>query len=99
MLLNCDMGESFGVWEMGVDEQLMPHIDLANIACGGHASDPNVMSRTLAIAKQYAVTIGAHPSYADIAGFGRRSIPYQADELYPPTAHANRRFRCFMPVS
>lgn len=81
MLLNCDMGESFGVWEMGVDEQLMPHIDLANIACGGHASDPNVMSRTLALAKQYAVTIGAHPSYADIAGFGRRSIPYQADEL------------------
>ncbi|WP_163134928.1 5-oxoprolinase subunit PxpA [Agarivorans sp. Alg241-V36] len=81
MLLNCDMGESFGVWEMGVDEQLMPHVDLANIACGGHASDPNVMSKTLALAKQYDVTIGAHPSYADVAGFGRRSIPYQADEL------------------
>ncbi|MDO6765319.1 5-oxoprolinase subunit PxpA [Agarivorans sp. 1_MG-2023] len=81
MLLNCDMGESFGVWKMGIDEQVMPHIDMANIACGGHASDPDVMSNTLALAKQHNVSVGAHPSYADIAGFGRRSIPYQPDQL------------------
>jgi len=81
MLLNCDMGESFGVWKMGVDELLMPHIDLANIACGGHASDPDVMSATLQLAKQHQVSVGAHPSYADIAGFGRRTIPYQAEQL------------------
>ncbi len=81
MLLNCDMGESFGVWKMGIDELLMPHIDLANIACGGHASDPDVMSTTLQLAKQYQVKVGSHPSYADIAGFGRRSIPYQPEQL------------------
>ncbi|WP_427977503.1 5-oxoprolinase subunit PxpA [Agarivorans sp.] len=81
MLLNCDMGESFGVWKMGVDELLMPHINLANIACGGHASDPDVMSATLQLAKQHQVSVGAHPSYADIAGFGRRSIPYQTEQL------------------
>ncbi|WP_432467856.1 5-oxoprolinase subunit PxpA [Agarivorans sp. Z349TD_8] len=81
MRLNCDMGESYGVWKMGADELAMPFIDMANIACGGHASDPHVMSQTIALAKQHQVQIGAHPSYADIAGFGRRTIAYQPEQL------------------
>ncbi|WP_105169446.1 5-oxoprolinase subunit PxpA [Pseudoalteromonas sp. T1lg23B] len=74
MLLNCDLGESFGAWTMGLDEQAMAVIDCANIACGFHAGDPDVIAKTLQLAKQYGVTIGAHPSYPDLQGFGRRSM-------------------------
>ena len=79
--LNCDLGESYGSWVMGMDEAVMPHIDLANIACGYHAGDPLVMQRTLALAKQHCVTVGAHPSYHDLVGFGRRSIHCQPEEI------------------
>lgn len=79
--LNCDLGESFGSWKMGLDDAAMPHIDLANIACGFHAGDPLVMQHTLSLAKQNNVTIGAHPGYPDLAGFGRRSIKTSAAEL------------------
>ncbi|WP_105213823.1 5-oxoprolinase subunit PxpA [Pseudoalteromonas sp. T1lg22] len=81
MLLNCDLGESFGSWTMGEDELAMAHIDLANIACGFHGGDPLVMQRTLALAKQYGVRIGAHPSYPDRQGFGRRSMALSPTEL------------------
>ena len=81
LLLNCDLGESFGSWTMGLDEQAMPHIDLANIACGFHGGDPDVMVRTLKLAKQHHVTIGAHPSYPDLQGFGRRSMQCSASEI------------------
>lgn len=81
MKLNCDLGESFGAWKMGNDEQIMPHIHQANIACGFHAGDPNVMKATLILAKQYHVEIGAHPSYPDKEGFGRRSMSLTAKEL------------------
>ncbi len=67
--LNCDLGESFGSWKMGLDEAVMPHIDQANIACGFHAGDPLVMHKTLALAKANNVTIGAHPGYPDLVGF------------------------------
>ncbi|GAL14450.1 lactam utilization protein LamB [Vibrio astriarenae] len=80
-LLNCDMGESFGLWTMGNDAQVMPHIDLANIACGFHASDPQVMVNTIQLALEHNVKIGAHPSYPDLQGFGRRSIPMSIDEI------------------
>jgi UPF0271 protein len=79
--LNCDLGESFGAWKMGLDEAVMPHIDQANIACGFHAGDPLVMQKTLALAKQHNVMIGAHPGYPDLVGFGRRSIKTSAEEL------------------
>jgi len=79
--LNCDLGESFGSWEMGLDEAVMPHIDQANIACGFHAGDPLVMQKTLALAKQNGVMIGAHPGYPDLVGFGRRSLKVSSDEL------------------
>lgn len=74
LLLNCDMGESLGPWSMGMDEQIMPLIDMANIACGFHASDPLTMTRTVLLAKQHHTQIGAHPSYPDLVGFGRRSM-------------------------
>lgn len=79
--LNCDMGESFGQWEMGNDSAVMPHIDMANIACGFHASDPSIMDQTIKLALSNDVEIGAHPSYPDLQGFGRRSIPMSPQEI------------------
>lgn len=79
--LNCDLGESFGAWTMGLDAAVMPFIDQANIACGFHAGDPLVMQRTLALAKTYNVSVGAHPGYADLVGFGRRSMNCQPAEI------------------
>ena len=81
MKLNCDIGESFGIWQMGLDKEIMPLIDMANIACGFHASDPLNITKTIKLAKEHNVEIGAHPGYADIVGFGRRSIAYSKDEL------------------
>lgn len=79
--LNCDLGESFGAWQMGLDAEVMPLIDQANIACGFHAGDPTVLVNTLTLAKQHQVEIGAHPSYDDKQGFGRRSVKMNSDEL------------------
>ncbi|EEX94015.1 LamB/YcsF family protein [Vibrio orientalis CIP 102891 = ATCC 33934] len=79
--LNCDMGESYGSWEMGNDPAVMPHIDMANIACGFHAADPIIMNNTIRLAVAHDVKIGAHPSYPDLQGFGRRSIPMSAEEI------------------
>ncbi len=81
LLLNCDIGESFGAWTMGMDAEVMPFIDCANIACGFHASDPQVMRRTVALATQHDVQIGAHPAYPDLAGFGRRSMDCSPKEV------------------
>lgn len=81
MKLNCDLGESYGAWTMGQDELVMPWIDMANIACGFHASDPLTMHKTVAMALQHGVDIGAHPSYHDLVGFGRRSIAHTQDEI------------------
>jgi len=78
--LNCDMGESFGRWELGADAEVMPHISSANIACGAHAGDPAVMRRTMRLAAAHRVACGAHPGFADLAGFGRREIPITVDE-------------------
>ena len=75
LLLNCDMGESFGSWRMGLDAEVMPYIDCANIACGYHAGDPGTMRRTVALALEHGVTIGAHPAYPDLVGFGRQDRP------------------------
>lgn len=81
MEINCDLGESFGSWQMGQDAQLMPYIDMANIACGFHASDPQTMQQTIALAEQHNLSIGAHPSYPDLVGFGRRSMKIAPVEL------------------
>lgn len=81
MLLNCDVGESYGNWTMGADASVMPHIDQANIACGFHAGDPLTMRHTLNLAAQHGVAIGAHPGYPDLLGFGRRSMQLSHEEI------------------
>lgn len=81
LLLNCDIGESFGSWTMGLDAEVMPFIDCANIACGFHAGDPSIMRKTVALALEQGVQIGAHPAYQDLVGFGRRSMACSAQEL------------------
>ncbi|GAC1032102.1 LamB/YcsF family protein [Pseudomonas sp. No.21] len=81
ILLNCDMGESFGAWAMGDDEHAMPLVDQANLACGFHASDPMTMLRTVELAVDHDVTIGAHPAYPDLVGFGRRRMELPPDEV------------------
>ncbi len=81
MKLNCDLGESFGQWQKGQDQDIMPLIDQANIACGFHASDPLTMQQTVQLAAANKVSIGAHPSYPDLVGFGRRSMNIASDEL------------------
>ena len=79
--INCDMGESFGLYHIGDDAAIMPHITIANVACGFHASDPSVMARTVRLAKQHGVKVGAHPSLPDLQGFGRREMKMLPDEL------------------
>ena len=81
MDLNADVGESFGSWRLGSDEDLMPLISSANIACGFHAGDPLVIRRTIDLALANGVAIGAHPGYPDLVGFGRRRLDMAADEL------------------
>lgn len=81
IILNCDMGEGFGVWKMGTDELIMPHISMANLACGFHASDPQTIDKSVQLAKKYDVQIGAHPGYQDLYGFGRRSIEHSDEEI------------------
>jgi UPF0271 protein len=78
--LNCDMGESFGRYTLGADSALMPHITSANIACGFHASDPLVMDRTVRLAREHGVAIGAHPGFPDLQGFGRRDMQLSSEE-------------------
>ena len=81
MKLNCDMGESFGSYKIGCDEEVMKYVHMANIACGAHGGDPMVMEKTVAMAVEHKVIVGAHPGYPDLQGFGRRTIDYTADEI------------------
>ena len=75
------MGESFGAWRMGADEAVMPHISSANIACGAHAGDPAVMRRTVRLAREAGVAVGAHPGFPDLQGFGRRELKMDPREV------------------
>jgi UPF0271 protein len=79
--LNSDLGEAFGPWPMGDDAAMLGLVTSANIACGGHAGDPDTMFATLRLAAERGVSIGAHPGYADRQGFGRRVIPMAPDEV------------------
>ena len=80
--LNCDMGESYGAWKMGADEDVMPHISSANIACGFHGGDPATIRKTVKLALDHGVAIGAHPSLPDIMGFRRRTMRISPQEMY-----------------
>ena len=72
--LNCDLGESFGNYKIGMDEEVIPLISSANVACGYHASDPIVMDKTIKMAKEAGIGVGAHPGFPDLMGFGRRNM-------------------------
>jgi 5-oxoprolinase (ATP-hydrolysing) subunit A len=78
--LNCDLGESFGRYELGEDEAVMPVITSANVACGLHAGDPLVIDQTVRLAARYGVSLGAHPGYPDLQGFGRRAMELSGEE-------------------
>jgi len=80
--LNCDLGESFGAYHLGNDEAILPYVSSVNIACGFHAGDPAVMKKTVNLALQQGVAIGAHPGLPDLAGFGRREMAVTPDEAY-----------------
>ena len=79
--LNCDLGESFGAYKIGMDEQILPIISSANIACGFHAADPLVMEKTVALAAANGIGIGAHPGFPDLQGFGRREMKLSPAEV------------------
>ena len=79
--LNCDMGESFGMHKMGLDEEVIKHVSSANVACGFHAGDPTWMRHTVSLAETHGVAVGAHPSYPDLVGFGRRKMDLSPDEV------------------
>jgi UPF0271 protein len=80
--LNCDLGESYGAYKMGMDESVLPFLTSANIACGFHAGDPGVMYNTVKLAMENKVAIGAHPGLPDLVGFGRRNIEISPQEAY-----------------
>jgi UPF0271 protein len=79
--LNCDLGESFGRYALGEDEEVMAFITSANVACGMHAGDPPVIDRTVQLAARIGVSVGAHPGYPDLQGFGRRVMDLTAEEV------------------
>ncbi|MFD2706950.1 LamB/YcsF family protein [Salibacterium lacus] len=80
--LNSDVGESFGAYTLGNDDEVLSYVTSANIACGYHAGDHNVMARTTALAKQHGAAVGAHPGFPDLGGFGRRSMAVDPEEIY-----------------
>jgi len=80
--LNCDMGESYGAWQMGSDAEIMPFISSANIACGFHAGDPATIRKTVQLALDNGVAVGAHPSLPDLQGFGRREMKISPQDMY-----------------
>lgn len=85
--LNCDLGESFGAWKMGSDAALMDVVSSINIACGFHAGDAGVMRETVETALKKGAAIGAHPSFPDLQGFGRREIKMSAQEIFDITLY------------
>ncbi|WP_298821735.1 LamB/YcsF family protein [Chloroflexus sp.] len=79
--LNCDCGESYGAFQIGDDDGILPFVSSANVACGGHAGDPQVMRRTVRRCRELGVAVGAHPGYPDLHGFGRRVLPMSPSEI------------------
>ena len=93
--LNCDMGESYGAWTLGQDAAVLAHVSSANIACGFHAGDPDTMRRTVRLARDHGVAIGAHPSLPDLAGFGRREMAIAPNEAYALVVYQTGALQAF----
>ncbi|KYK54809.1 lactam utilization protein LAMB [Drechmeria coniospora] len=96
--IHCDMGEAFGNWKMGDDEAIMPHITSCSIACGFHAGDPMVMYETVKAATRHGVRIGAHPSYLDLQGFGRREMKLDALECEKMVIYQIGALKAFLDI-
>ena len=97
--LNCDMGESFGAYTIGDDPSLMEFVTSVNIACGFHAGDPSVMKRTVNMAAEKGIAIGAHPGYPDLQGFGRREMKLTAEEVYDLVVYQVGALDAFVKIS
>ena len=93
--LNSDLGESFGAYRIGCDKEVLEQVTSANVACGWHAGDPVVLSKTLAMAREQGVCVGAHPGYPDLMGFGRRDMKLTPDEEYAYTLYQLGAFAAF----
>ncbi|POR35538.1 Lactam utilization protein lamB [Tolypocladium paradoxum] len=96
--IHCDMGEAFGNWTMGDDEAILPHITSCSIACGFHAGDPMVMYKTVKAAQRHGVRIGAHPSYPDLQGFGRREMNMDALECEKMVVYQIGALKAFLDI-
>ena len=94
--LNCDIGEAYGMWSLGDDAAIMEYLSLANVACGFHAGDPVVMRDTVALAKAHDVQVGAHPSYPDLQGFGRRVMDMDPEELTAAILYQTGALKAFL---
>jgi UPF0271 protein len=94
--LNCDMGESFGLYRYGADEEVIAHISSANVACGFHAGDPTVMRRTVALARRHGVAVGAHFGFPDLLGFGRRPLGVRPAQLKDYVAYQIGALQAFL---
>jgi UPF0271 protein len=104
LTINCDMGEAFGIYHLGDDEDVMPYVTHANVACGFHASDPKVMWRTVRAAKRHNIAVGSHPGLPDREGFGRREMKMSREETAALVLYQTGALRGFldaekMPVS
>ncbi|ATY60635.1 lactam utilization lamB [Cordyceps militaris] len=96
--IHCDMGEAFGNWTMGDDEAIMPHINSCSIACGFHAGDPMVMYKTIQAARRHGLAIGAHPSFPDLQGFGRREMKMDAVECEKMVIYQIGALKAFLDI-
>ena len=96
ILINSDLGEGIGLHSFGHDEALMPHLDLANVACGFHAGDPAIMDETVRLAVEHGVGVGAHPGYPDLVGFGRRTMALTAEEVEQLVRYQTGALRAFL---
>nr|WP_281175910.1 5-oxoprolinase subunit PxpA [Domibacillus tundrae] len=96
--INCDMGESFGAYSIGHDQEIMPYITSANIACGFHAGDPDVMKRTVHLTMEHGVKMGAHPGFQDLAGFGRRNMALSPEEVYSLVVYQIGALQAFVNI-
>lgn len=96
--INCDMGEGFGKWKMGPDEEIMPYIDRANVACGFHAGDYNIMEENVKMAKKFNVKVGSHPGFPDKIGFGRRAWNVGPEEVYRMIIYQTGALKAFLDI-
>ncbi len=97
--INCDMGESFGLYRIGNDEEIMNYVSSINVACGYHAGDPHVMRKTVALAKEHGVAIGAHPGFPDMVGFGRRRMLISEQEIKDYVTYQMGALREFVRIT